>query len=197
MFVVLAVVPAVALALMIGISVVKPILLNRTLAWLVLPLAVALGGLLSRRPTVLGVMGVAAAVIGLVLQAGRGAAAKEDWPGLFAQMGDLSPPSLVVLAPHTPPAAMAVYAPDASPPVRLDDGKPPMPETTVIPRLFGTPTVSLAAVATAIQAGRSVWFIYRRSEYKWVQRELAALPPPVRTLQSEPGSNPALRAVQW
>lgn len=195
--VVLVAVPAVALALMIGISEVKPILLNRTLAWLALPLSVVLGGVLSRRPVVLGMAVVAATAGALAVQAGRGAAAKEDWPGLFAQMGDLSPPTTLVLAPHSSPAAVAVYAPEAAAPVRLDDGKPPVPETTVIPRLFGTKTVSLAALEAAIRSGRNVWLIYRRSEWPWVQHQLARLPAPARTLQSEPGSNPALRAVQW
>lgn len=196
-FVVLALVPALALILMIGISAGKPVLLNRTLAWLALPLSVALGGLLSQRPAVLGGAVAAAAAAALLVQAERGAAAKEDWPGLFAQMGDLSPPTMLVLAAHTPPAAVAVYAPGAAAPVRLDDGKPPMPETTVIPRLFGTPTISLADMAAAIRAGRNTWLIYRRSEWPWVQHELAQLPTPVQTLQSEPGTNPALRAVRW
>ena len=127
----------------------------------------------------------------------RVASLKEDWRGLFAQMPGLAPPALIVLAPHSPPGAVATYAPEAGQPVRLDDGGPPIPETVVMPRLFGTETISHAAMARAIEAGEPVWFIYRRPEYGWAQKELAGLPPPKRVVQSEPGSNPALWAIQW
>lgn len=195
--IVLILVPGLALAMMIGISAVKPILLSRTLAWLLLPLAVSLGAILSRRAVVMGVVVVAALASALFVQIERGVTLKEDWRGLFAQMTNLAPPTLVVLAPHSPPGAVAVYAPAVRNPVRLDDGQPPMPETTTMPRLFGTPTLTHAELAAAIGAGRPVWLIYRRPEYAWVQHEIAGLPPPNRALQSEAGFNPALRALYW
>ena len=182
---------------MIGISAIKPILLSRTLAWLLLPLAVSLGAILSRRAVVIGVVVVGALASALFVQIERGAALKEDWRGLFAQMADLAPPALVVLAPHAPPGAVAVYAPAARDPVRLDDGLPPVPETTIMPRLFGTTTITHAELAAAIGGGRPVWFVYRRPEYAWVQHELAGLPPPDGAVQSEVGANPALRALYW
>lgn len=193
----LVLVPLLTLALMIGISVVKAILLSRTLAWLLIPLAVALGDILSRRPKVVGMAVVGVVAAGLVLQMARLSTLKEDWRGLFAQMPGLAPPAMIVLGPHSPPGAVAVYAPQAGRPVRLDDGGLSMPETTVMPRLFGTETISRETLAQAIAAGRPVWLIYRRPEYAWVQQELAGLPAPRRTVQSEAGSNPALHAVQW
>ena len=195
--VVLAVAPGLAIALMIGISVVKPVLLSRTLAWLLIPLAVALGDILSHRLAVVGVAAVGVVTAALVVQLQHVASLKEDWRGLFAQMADLAPPALIVLAPHSPPGAVAVYAPEAGKPVRLDDGGPPVPETVVIPRLFGTETIDRNALAQAIEAGKPVWFIYRRPEFAWARKEIAGLPPPKRTVQSEPGPNPALWAVQW
>ena len=194
---VLVLVPGVALALMIGISAAKPVLLSRTLAWLLIPLAVALGSILSRRPVVVGVGVVAVVAAALGVQLERIAGLKEDWPGLFAKMADLAPPALIVLAPHSPPAAVPLYAPGAGKAVRLDDGGPPIPETVVMPLLFGTETIRGNALAQAIEAGRPVWLIYRRPEYEWAKRELAGLPPPKRVVQSEAGSNPALWAVQW
>ena len=194
---VLVLVPGLALTLMVGISVVKPVLLSRTLAWLLIPLAVALGDILSRRPAVVGVavVGVVAAALGLQLE--HIATVKEDWRGLFAQMPGLAPPALIVLAPHSPPAAFAMYAPNAGKPVRLDDGGPPIPETVVMPLLFGTETISREAFGQAIEAGKPVWFIYRRPDYAWARQAVAGLPPPKQVVQSEPGPNPALWALQW
>lgn len=194
---VLVLAPGLALALMIGISMAKPILLSRTLAWLLIPLAVAMGDILARRPAVVGVAVVGAVAAALALQLERLPMLKEDWRGLFAQMPGMEPPALIVLAPHSPPGAVTLYAPGAGKPVRLDDGGPPVPETVVMPRLFGTKTISRDVLAQAIETGKPVWFIYRRPEYEWVQKELAALPAPKRAVQSEAGPNPALRALQW
>lgn len=194
---VLIVAPGLALALMIGISVAKPILLSRTLAWLLLPLAVAVGDIVSRRPAVLGVAVAGAVTAALAFQLVRLPGLKEDWRGLFAQMPGLAPPALIVLAPRSPPGAVAMYAPSAGKPVRLDDGGPAIPETVVMPRLFGTETIGRDVLLQAIEAGRPIWLIYRRPEYEWVMKALAALPPPKRAVQSEAGQNPALRAVQW
>ena len=194
---VLVVVPGLTLALMIGLSAVKPVLLSRTLAWLLIPLAVALGDILSRRPVVVAVAVVGVVAAALAVQLEHVATLKEDWRGLFAQMPDLAPPSLIVLAPHSPPGAFAMYAPNAGKPVRLDDGGPPIPETVVMPLLFGTETISRDTFVQAIEAGKPVWFIYRRPEYEWARKEVAGLPPPKRVVQSEAGANPALWALQW
>ena len=161
-----------------------------------MPLAVSLGAILSSRPVSVGAVVVAVFVGALGVQINRGATLKEDWPGLFAQMSNLDAPALLVLGPHSPPGAVAVYSPTVSP-VRLDDGGPPSPETTIMPRLFGTPTLTQAQLTGDIAAGQTVWLAYRRPEYAWVQRELAGLPTPARAIQSEPGSNPALRAICW
>lgn len=197
---VLVLVPGLAFALMIAISVAKPILLSRTLAWLLIPLAVALGAMLSRRPAriavPLGTAVSALAAAALLVQMRQIDTLKEDWPALFAQMPGLAPPTLLVLAPHSPPGAAALYAPAAHP-VRLDDGGPPVPETTVMPRLFGTETIDHAQLAAAIAAGTPVWLVYRRPEYEWAKAEIATLPPPKRVIQSEAGHNPAVRAVLW
>jgi hypothetical protein len=194
---VLLIVPGLAIVLMVGISAFQPVLLSRTMAWLLIPLAVVLGDILSRRLVVVRVAVIGVVVAGLVVQLRHLTTLKEDWRGLFAQMPGLAPPALVVLAPHSPPGAVALYAPGAGKPVRLDDGGPPVPETVVMPRLFGTETISRDAFAQTIEAGKPVWFIYRRPEYAWAQTELARLPPPKRVVQSEPGTNPALWAVQW
>ncbi len=194
---VLLVVPGLALAMMIGLSVTKPVLLSRTLAWLLLPLAVALGGILSRRPVAIGAAVTAVAAAALAMQLERVDGLKEDWRGLFARMPELAPPTLIVLAPHSPPGAVALYASDAGRPMRLDDGGPPIPETVVMPRLFGTETISGDAFARAVEEGKSVWLVFRRPDYAWVHRAIAALPAPKAVVQSEAGPNPALWALHW
>lgn len=202
---VLVLAPGLAMGLMIAISVGKPILLSRTLAWLLLPLAVALGDMLSRRRAAmsipLGTALIALVAAALFVQMRQIETLKEDWPALFAQMPGLAPPALLVLAPHSPPGATRLYAPTAISPVRLDDGGPPVPETVVMPRLFGTETIGhaefAAAITAALATGTPIWLIYRRPEYEWVKAEIATLPPPTRVIQSEPGANPALRAMLW
>ena len=154
---------------------------------MLIPLAVLLGDILSRRLAVVGVVVVGIVAAGLAVQVQHVATLKEDWRGLFAQMPDFAPPAMIVLAPHSPPGAVAVYAPQAGKPVRLDDGGPPVPETVVIPRLFGTQTIDHDALAQAIQAGKPVWFIYRRPEFAWARKELAGLPPPKRTFKASRG----------
>ncbi|MDP9095301.1 MAG: glycosyltransferase family 39 protein [Pseudomonadota bacterium] len=198
---VLVLVPGLALAIMIVISLGRPVLLTRTLAWFLIPLAVALGSMIVRRPAPIAIP-LASAVAALTaaalfVQIRQGAALKEGWPALFAQMPDLAAPALLVLAPHSPPGAVALYAPASAKPVRLDDGGPPSPETVVMPRLFGTPTLSRAQFAAAIAAGTPVWLVYRRPEYGWVKTETSTLPAPKHVIQSETGPNPALRAMQW
>ena len=194
---VLLLVPGLAFLLMLGISLHRPILLSRTIAWMLVPLAVALGDVLSRRPKPLGIVVVAAVACAGALQAARIDGLKEDWRGFLANLPGLAPPALVVLAPHTSPAALAVYAPGAGAPVRMDDGSLAVPETTVIPRLFGTRTITRADLDAAIAAGRPVWLIYRRPDYEWMRQATAGLPPHKLAIQSAPGSNPAMRALSW
>ena len=198
---VLLLVPLLFLALMTAVSAFKPVLLSRTLAWLLIPLAVALAdaALRPRKPVAIGLAAalVAAPLGATAVQLAQAGALKENWPRFLARLPGLGPPALIVLAPHTSPAALARYAPGAGPVVRLDDGGRPAPETTVIPRLFATPTISLEQMQDAVAKGRPVWLIYRRPEYRWMTKVTAGLPPPRRAVQDIAGSNPGMRALLW
>ncbi len=194
---VLVLVPGLFVALMIGVSVIQPILLDRTLAWVWVPLAVVLGDVLARWPRPLALAGVAAVAAGGLFQVVHADSLKENWPRFLARLPGLSPDTLVVLAPHTSPAVFARYAPQAGTPVRLADDGPAVPETTVIPALFHTETITPAAFGAAVRSGRPVWLVYRRPEYAWMQAATAGLPPPADAVQDVPGRNPALRALRW
>ncbi|MBV8911807.1 MAG: glycosyltransferase family 39 protein, partial [Acetobacteraceae bacterium] len=194
---VLILVPGVFLALMIGISLVRPILLSRTLAWLLMPLAVVLGDVLARRLKLFALMVFGLSAVGAAIYLGDVDKAKEDWHGFLARLPDLGPPTLVVLAPATSPAAIAVYAPHAGETVRMPAEGLPTVETTIIPPMFGTKTISAVELHAAIASGRPVWLIYRRPEYDWMRKITADLPPPREAVQEGDGANPAMRALRW
>ena len=195
--IVLVLVPGLTVTSMVAVSVFKPIVLGRTLAWTLIPLAVALGGILSRRPLALRLGVVALPMLALAVQLGRGATLKEDWPGLFAAMAAAAPPAFVVLGPHSPPAAATVYQLAATGIARLEDPGPAVPETALVARVFGTPLMNLAELRALIESGRPLWLVFRRPEHASLTRDIADWPPPTRELQSEEGSNPALRALYW
>jgi hypothetical protein len=194
---VLLLAPGLFLVLMIAISLHRPVLLGRTLAWTLVPLAVALGDVLARRTKVIALVVLAGLATATALHFSRVELLKEDWRGFLARLPDLSPPALIVLAPHTPPAALARYAPDAATPVQMEDPGPPVAETLLTTRLFGTKTITRADLAAAIDSGRPVWLIYRRPEYQWMLRTTAGLPPPKRAVQDIEGSNAGMRALFW
>jgi hypothetical protein len=191
-------VPAgVFLLLMLGISLKRPLILPRTIAWVLIPLAIVLGDVLARRLKLFALMVVGLSLAATVLYFANIRATKEDWAGFLPRLPGLDPSALIVLAPHTSPGALAAYAPDAGTPVRLSDDGPPVVETTVIPKMLGTKTIDLAEMQAAIAAGRHVWLIYRRPEYDWMRQVTAKLPPPRVTVQDGGGPNPSIRALQW
>jgi hypothetical protein len=79
----------------------------------------------------------------------------------------------------------------------MEDPGPPVAETLLTTRLFGTKTITRADLAAAIDSGRPVWLIYRRPEYQWMLRTTAGLPPPKRAVQDIEGSNAGMRALFW
>ncbi|GAC1345358.1 MAG: hypothetical protein NVSMB18_24910 [Acetobacteraceae bacterium] len=193
---VLVLVPGIFLALMIGVSVTKPLLLSRTLAWLLVPLALVLGDVLARRVKVLAAGVLAAAFAATLLHLRQIDNLKEDWQGFLARLPGLEPPALVVMAPHTSPAALAVYAPQAQA-VRLDGGFPPIIETMIMPQMFGTKTIQPSELRDAIAAGRPVWLIVRRPDWDWMVGAIADLRPPRMTVFDGEPRNPAVRALLW
>lgn len=193
---VLALVPAVFLALMIGISLKKPILLSRTVAWLWIPLAVMLGDLVARRGRLIGAGVLALFLVGAGLHLSEVDTLKENWKGLLARLPALGAPTLVVLAPTSSPAALALYAPEAGQAVILDDGLPEIVESTVVPAMFGTPRMSFAKLRETIQSGRPVWVVTRRALVEYVEQATAGLPSP-KAIVTEGEGTIELRAMRW
>lgn len=193
---VLALAPALFLALMIGLSLVKPMLMGRTVAWLWIPLAIILGDVVARRGRLIGVGVLALFVVGAGLHLAAVDTLKEDWKGLLTRLPDLDGRALVVLAPTSSPAAIALYAPQVGQPVILDEGTPPVVETTVIPAMFGTQRITIEALREAIREGRAVWVLARRQSVEYVEKATAGLPPP-KMVVTDTDSPRAMRAMRW
>jgi hypothetical protein len=192
------VIPAgVFLMLMLGISIKRPLILPRTVAWVLIPLAIMLGDVLGRRLKLFALMFVGLSVAATALYFVDIRATKEDWASFLQRLPSLDSSALIVLAPHTSPAVLAVYAPWAGAPVRLPDDGPPVVETTIIPAMLGTRTIALAEMQEAIADGRRIWLIYRRPEYEWMRQIVAKLPPPRLSVHEGEGNNSAMGALQW
>lgn len=196
---VLILVPALFLLLAVGLSLFKPIILPRTLAWLAIPLALYLGAAVARLPR--GVSALALSV-GLGLCAynlARIDGIKENWRGFLARLPGLEPPALVVLAPSVNAAAVLRYAPGAGIPVRLEDDRLPMGENVIVPRLLGVGAVTVADLKAAILSARPVWLITRGPQWAWVSTIAADLPPPSETVRDWEGNlrTPAMVALRW
>jgi len=193
---VLVLVPAVFLLLMLGLSFKKPMLISRTVAWVWIPLALVLGDVLAQRARVVGAAVLALFVVGAALHLARVDTLKEDWKGLLARLPDLGPPTLVVLAPTSSPAAVALYAPGAGRTVFVNDGLPDIVEMTVIPAMFGTERITTEQLRDAIRQGRPVWVLARRALVQWVEQQTAGLPPP-KMVVTDTDAPTAMRAMRW
>ena len=167
---VIVVTPAVFLALMVAVSLSKPILLDRTLAWLWLPFAVALADMLAGRPrwAIAGVLG--ALLVALVVQQSRAEQLEENWRFLD-RLPEPAAATLIVLGPMTPPAALKRYAPQLadreSSPAQAEGGRAEIVETIVSDEVFHWPKLSDTDLRRVISEGRKVILIYRRADRRW------------------------------
>lgn len=189
-------VPCVFLAAMVAISIKRPVLLDRTIFWLWVPLAVVLGEALSGRLRAVSVVVLAALLSTMTMQQMHAGQLKEDWRFL-GHLPPLPPSALVILGPRTPPAALKLYAPNL---VRLEqgsDGTQPVAETIVSERAFKLPKISLVDARRAIASGEPVYLIYRQADHLWASAVTASLDRPRIALQDTPGATPSVRALVW
>jgi mannosyltransferase len=194
---ILVLTPALFMALLLGVSVWRPMLMLRTVSWLVAPVSLVLGAALAPRSRSL-MVGVAVVLsLGLIYQLHRLDTLKEDWRGFIGSLdARLGPPALVVLAPDTTPAAIAAYAPAVRTIHQVPVDEPGSVDATVIPRVLGVQPITLEAMAAAIAGGQPVWLITRSDDNEWIKRALAVLPPPKERVDPPVHGDPAL-AFRW
>jgi mannosyltransferase len=155
-------VPCLFIALVLLVSVRRPILLPRTLVWMVAPLCLIAGRQLlaagrSRYVVLLGL--VAAFGTGLFFQMTRPNSDKEPWRDISRQLGpDLEHADLVVLSPVSNPMVLSYYAPRVKN-VRLWDASlRPTVMSAAADRLH-IASISETEILQAIKAKRSVWVL--------------------------------------
>jgi hypothetical protein len=149
--------PAIFLVLVMAISISRPILLPRILAWMTVPLVVFIAGQLLRpgrlRLVVLGGV-VAAFGVGLFYQ--ETLSEKEPWrQAMQAMAPEMNQADLVVISPSFDPMVLTTYAPQVRP-IRLwDDGSRPTIMTIAAEKLH-IPMISRDQILDAIRAGKRV-----------------------------------------
>jgi hypothetical protein len=155
-------VPCLYLVLVLVVSVGRPILLPRILAWTVVPLCVLAGRQLvsSGRARVAVILTlVLASGIGLFFQVTTLGSNKEPWRDIIRTVGPrLQQADLVVLSPLADPMVLTYYAPQVKN-VRLWDASlPPSIMNEAAERLHIQP-ISGTEIQQAIDSKHSVWIV--------------------------------------
>ena len=158
----LVVVPCLFVGLVVAISLTRPLLLPRVLAWATVPLCTALAGQLLKpgwvRLAVLASV-IAAFGVGLAFQVTSLSGNKEPWREAMRDVApELAKADLVVMSPLFDPMVLTYYAPQARN-VRLwDAGLRPTIMTAAAERLH-IPMIVQSQILEAIKARRSVWVL--------------------------------------
>ena len=196
---VLVVLPLLALALTLGASLLRPLIMARTMAWFAVPLVLVLAaGLTNRARGRIRWAPAAAAVLlfgAMAVYQTRDGYLNEDWRGFLQTLAPrLGQPAMIVLGPGTPAGAFEDYAPSAGPLLTLETTGPQGVEMSTMPQVMHTGLVSAADIAAAIAAHRPVWLISRYATGgAWLDALLKTLPPPVERLAPDtPGV-----ALRW
>jgi mannosyltransferase len=155
-------VPCLFITLVLLVSFRRPILLPRTLVWMVVPLCLIAGKqlLTGRRARYVVLLSLVAAFgTGLFFQATTPNSDKEPWREISSEVGaDLEHADLVVLSPVSNPMVLSYYAPRVKN-VRLWDASlRPTVMSGAAERLH-IASISEAEILQAIKAKRSVWVL--------------------------------------
>lgn len=190
----LIVLPLVFMAATIAASFIRPILIPRIWAWMWLPLALLLGGILARRPPILtlGIM----AVLGWIctVHFALVPSLSEDWRSSIDQLQrKLGPSDIIVLSPYSAVTAFAYYAPQVHLAAKLAGDAPPTVETTLISEWGNVPKVPFDFLERAIRDRGSVWLIIRDSEQAWLRDHQSGLPAASEVIETAPG----ILAMHW
>jgi uncharacterized membrane protein len=155
-------VPCLFITLVLLVSFRRPILLPRTLVWMVAPLCLIAGKQLliaGRARYVVLVSLVAAFGTGLFFQMTRPNSDKEPWRDISREVGpDLEHADLVVLSPVSNPMVLSYYAPRVKN-VRLWDASLRPTIMSAAAERLHIASISEAEILQAIKARRSVWVL--------------------------------------
>jgi len=196
---VLVLIPGVFVALVTGVSLVRPILLPRVLCWTALPLCVLAGRQMLQpgrlRWAVMASVALAFAT-GLGVQESVPDSGKEPWRRVFAQVApDLARADLVVLSPRFNPLVLRYYAPAVGR-VRLwEEHLAPTIMTRTAERI-GTAPISRTDLQREIASGATVWVLSNAVDLPYVQA-LQAGNPAQQTRTWTCGPSPCIAAAQW
>jgi hypothetical protein len=155
-------VPCLFITLVLLVSFPRPILLPRTLVWMVAPLCLIAGKQLliaGRARYVVLVSLVAAFGTGLFFQMTRPNSDKEPWRDISREVGpDLEHADLVVLSPVSNPMVLSYYAPRVKN-VRLWDASLRPTIMSAAAERLHIASISEAEILQAIKAKRTVWVL--------------------------------------
>jgi mannosyltransferase len=155
-------VPCLFITFVLLVSIRRPILLPRTLAWTVVPLCLIAGKQLltaGRARYVVLLSLVAAFGTGLFFQMTRPNSDKEPWREISREVGpDLEHADLVVLSPVSNPMVLSYYAPRVKN-VRLWDAALRPTIMSAAANRLHIASISEAEILQAIKAKRSVWVL--------------------------------------
>jgi mannosyltransferase len=197
--VILVAVPCLFLALVFVVSIARPILLPRILAWTIVPLcllaAIQLG--VPGRARFALVLGLLAAFgTGLFFQVTEPGSDKEPWREISqAVTPELERADLVVLSPSSDPLVLNYYGPQLKN-VRLwDESSHPTIMAAAAKRLH-IPSISEAEILEAIQAKQSVWILSHSFDLVRVN-ELQTRVPATVFREWNCGKVPCVAAAGW
>ncbi len=160
--VVLIGVPCAFVAIVFVLSLARPILLPRILAWTVVPFCLVAGGqlwLASRARFALILSVVAAFGIGLFFQVSTLTSNKEPWRDALQRTApQLEAADLVVMSPLFDPMVLQYYAPQLKHARIWDASLRPTIMTVAAEKLHDTP-ITEPEIAEAIREGHSVWIL--------------------------------------
>lgn len=183
---VLMFIPGAFLALLILVSVFRPILLPRVLVWIIVPLCILASQQILRAGRLRLVVMASTALAfgtGLVTQETAPNANKEPWRAVFAQLGqELGRADLVVLSPDFNPMVLSYYAPALRSLRMWDEQLRPSIMTMAASRMR-IPTLNREQIIDNIAAGKDVWVLSNSVDLPY--------------LKLLNGSRPAKQVVKW
>jgi mannosyltransferase len=192
-------IPCLFLALMLVLSIRRPILLPRTLVFMVVPLCLLAGRqiMVTGRARVGVLLSLVATFgTGLFFQVTAPNSDKEPWRDISHTLApQLSQADLVVLSPVSNPEVLLYYAPQVKN-IRLwDAGLPPTIMRAAAERLHMV-TITGPEILQAIQSGKSVWVLSHSFDLNRVN-ELETRVPATFFREWFCGKVPCAAAVHW
>ena len=192
-------VPALFVGLVMAVSLARPILLPRVLAWTTVPLCLVIAGqiLATRQGRLTLTASVLAAFgIGLAFQVSSLSSDKEPWREAMGEMGpDLARADLVVMSPRFNPMVLTYYAPHAKN-VRLWDALLRPTIMTEAAARMHIPQISEGEIMQSITTGRHVWVLSNGLDTHYLDA-LSASVPATSVREWNCGAWPCIEVAGW